>query len=481
MDKFVIRKKARAQGGPSKKGPNFCNATSQNEEQVDLQNLPANPGERKRISDHPSKTQKAVKQKNLQMLAPSIQKDIVKACVVETIKFNIEELGDDMFGILVDESSDVSTKEQLAVVLHFVNDWGFLIARFLGVVHVANTCSISLKSVVESLLLEHGMSLSMIRGQGYDGASNMHGEHGGLKSLILKENKSSHYVHCFAHQLQLALLGTAKNHVDVIWFFDVVFDIINIKTGKRPNQQLGLKRLGDTRWGSHYRSLLNMVEMYLDLIEVLHFIFIDASFSGHRKNARGIMTSLCSFDFAFILHLMIDILGITNDLSLALQREYQDIVNAMHLLETSKKRLQLLRDDEFEELLEKLYQYCYDHDIDIPKMDDIYVTPGRSKRRAPQINFAHHYRVEMFYAIINLQLQDLNNRVNEINTKLLICVACLSPKDTFHAFDMIKLVRMAEFYPYKFDSGDAGALSSELRNYITNVRQRDGFQGLWGY
>ncbi|XP_048502700.1 uncharacterized protein LOC125498518 [Beta vulgaris subsp. vulgaris] len=348
---------------------------------------------------------------NLQMLAPSIQKDIVKACAVETTKVIIEEFGDDLFGILVDESSDVSTKEQLVVVLRFVNDRGFLIERFLGVVHVANTYSISLKFVVESLLLEHGLRLSRIRGQGYDGASNMCGEFGGLKSLILKENKSAHYVHYFAHQLQVTLVGTAKNHVDAIWFFDVVSNIINvigssckrrdvlremramrlaeainngeIKTGKGLNQELGLKR------------------------------------PGHRKNAREIMTSLCSFDFAFILHIMIDILGITNELSLALQREDQDIVNTMHLVETSNKCLQLLRYDEFEELLEKL--------------------------------------------------QELNTRFSEINTELLLCVICLSPKDSFYAFDVTKLVRMAKFYPYKLDAGDARALSSELRNYITDM------------
>lgn len=40
-----------------------------------------------------------------------------------------------------------------------------------------------------------------IRGQGYDGASNMRGEFNGLKAMILRDNPSAHYVHCFAHQL----------------------------------------------------------------------------------------------------------------------------------------------------------------------------------------------------------------------------------------------------------------------------------------
>jgi hypothetical protein len=47
------------------------------------------------------------------------------------------------------------------------------------------------------------------------GASNMRGEINGLKSLILKENKCTFYVHCFAHQLQLALVAVANKLDDI--------------------------------------------------------------------------------------------------------------------------------------------------------------------------------------------------------------------------------------------------------------------------
>lgn len=55
-------------------------------------------------------------------------------------------------------------KEQLAVVLRFVNKKGVVVERFLGLMHVPDTCSISLKNAVESLLLENGLSMSSIRG-----------------------------------------------------------------------------------------------------------------------------------------------------------------------------------------------------------------------------------------------------------------------------------------------------------------------------
>ena len=43
--------------------------------------------------------------------------------------------------------------------------------------------------------------MSKLRGQGYDGASNMQGEFNGLKTIILRENEYAYYIHCFAHQL----------------------------------------------------------------------------------------------------------------------------------------------------------------------------------------------------------------------------------------------------------------------------------------
>jgi len=123
---------------------------------------------------------------NDMMICPTIQKDIVEACAKETTKAIIEDLDGDYFGILVDESNDVSHKEQMALILRYVNKSGMVIERFLGIVHVNDTSSQSLKKAIYSLLLDHSLCTSKIRGQGYDGASNMQGEINGLKSLIYK-------------------------------------------------------------------------------------------------------------------------------------------------------------------------------------------------------------------------------------------------------------------------------------------------------
>ena len=70
--------------------------------------------------------------------------------------------------------------------------------------------------------------MSNLHGQGYDGTSNMQDDINGLKTLVLKENKSAFYVHCFAHQLQLTLVAVAKNHINIAEFFYVVSNLVTV-------------------------------------------------------------------------------------------------------------------------------------------------------------------------------------------------------------------------------------------------------------
>ena len=119
----------------------------------------------------------------------------------ETSKVIIKYLDNGFFLILVDELCDILVKEQMVLVLRYVKKkkniyiYIYIIERFLGIVHVASTTTLSLKYVVECLLCKHNLSLSKLRGQGYDGANNMQGDINGLKTLILKENKSAFYIH----------------------------------------------------------------------------------------------------------------------------------------------------------------------------------------------------------------------------------------------------------------------------------------------
>ena len=111
------------------------------------------------------------------------------------------------------------------------------------------------------------------------------------------------------------------------------------------NQETNLKCPGDTRWGSYYGTILNLILMFSAVVDVLEIIEEDG-LSDQKVEAQSIIRSILSFEFVFALHLMKNILGITNELSIALQKKNQDIVNAMDLVKVSKQRLQVMREDE---------------------------------------------------------------------------------------------------------------------------------------
>jgi hypothetical protein len=165
---------------------------------------------------------------NCTLTSPEILKEIIQSCAIETRRKIIEELGANHYAILADEASDVSHKQQLALCLRYVDKMGRPVEHFLGLAHLEDTTSLSLKEAIQSLLVGQHLTLDQIRGQGYDGASNMRGEIKGLKTLLLKESPAAYYVHCFAHQLQLVLVGVAKGNDECVWFFDQMSLLLNI-------------------------------------------------------------------------------------------------------------------------------------------------------------------------------------------------------------------------------------------------------------
>jgi hypothetical protein len=120
----------------------------------------------------------------------------------------------------------------------------------------------------------------------------------------------------------------------------------------------------------------------------------------------------------------------------ALQQKSQDILNAMHLVTTTKTLIQKLRDDGWETLLEEVTSFCKHQNIEVPDMDACFSSVGRSRRKTKSITVEHHYRVDIFTAIIDQHLQELNNRFNEQTIKLFKLSVALDPKNNYKLFSV---------------------------------------------
>ncbi|KAH0683118.1 hypothetical protein KY289_020870 [Solanum tuberosum] len=334
---------------------------------------------------------------NDMMICPTIQKDIVEAYAKETTKAIIEDLDGDYFGILVDESKDVSHKEQMALILRYVNKSGMVIERFLG----------------------------------YDGASNMQGEINGLKSLIYKIRH--------LHILFTVLLTNCNWHLDSL----------------RQHQEDKLEELlkfGEVHTGQGYER--------------------DCPYHLDRFTAENLLSKIHEFEFVFMLHLMFKVLLLTNELNKVLQKKDQDIVNAMGLLDLSKKRLQMMREDEWDSMMDEVSLFCGKHGISIPKMNEDY-SNGKSKRKRSNISYLHHFRVEVFYAVIDLALQELSNRFDVVTSDLLLDMASLSPVDSFANFHKDRIMKLAEYYPSEFGDKELRELNFQLDDFIVYAQKCD--------
>ncbi|CAN1322086.1 Zinc finger MYM-type protein 1 [Linum perenne] len=309
---------------------------------------------------------------NAKYISPLIQKELL-SIMANKVRCKIrEEVGDAYFAILVDEARDESGREQMAIILRYVNSNGILTERFFAIKSVADPSAATLKQVISDALSEYNLQVEKLRGQGYDGASNMSGQFNGLRALFLQDCLYAYFVHCFAHRLQLTLVAAAK-HCRPIWnFYSLLDNVINLvksspkhttelieahqrdidvmltngelETGRGANQMTSLHRAGTTRWSSHLHSVDSMIQMYGATCDVLEELNENGSTPQIRAEANGALKGITTFEFAFNLHMMKAIMCESYFLSQAFQKESVDILEALSYVSTTKRLLQELRD-----------------------------------------------------------------------------------------------------------------------------------------
>ena len=386
-----------------------------------------------------------------------------------------------------------------------MNKKGQVVERFLGIKHVKLTTSEALKRAIVEVLSAHGLTIAKIRGQGYDGASNMRGEFNGVQKLIRDENPYAFYIHCFAHQLQLVVVSVSKCCSSIEDFFDYVNMIVSstsasckrkdllidshhtivlnklesgdISSGRGQHQETSLARPGDTRWGSHYKTLLRIETMWDSIIEVLQVVHDEEC---NPSRAGGLVPTMESFSFVFIMKMMLHILRITNELSRLLQKKDQNIVEAMSLVIDVKTRLNNLRSEGYEPLLEEVKTFCQENDIPIPNMEDSVPRFGRSRKGGRNnITQDHYFRVDTFFATIDAITTEFDHRFSEVSSELLTCFACLDPRDSFSNFDVNKLARLTDIYLDDFSFDDRKRIRDQLQTFIIHVRRVEAFRACY--
>lgn len=146
-------------------------------------------------------------------------KSVIQEAIVSEIN---TQLGKAIFAVSVDEVTDVSCSQQLAVVIRYVNTFGGVRERLLEYICMESITGKSISDTLAHTLAKHGLSVENCRAQTYDGAGNLSGEFKGCQAYIRKQQSLAKYFHCASHKLNLALNSSTK-----ITEFRIMFE--NIK------------------------------------------------------------------------------------------------------------------------------------------------------------------------------------------------------------------------------------------------------------
>ena len=147
-------------------------------------------------------------QLHAQWTSPTIQNEllaIVSDLVLERITTEVRKSG--YFGIIMDETSDISRTEEVSLCLRYVIN-GETKENFVGFFATASTEGEVPYELAKTAINKLDLRLENIIAECFDGAANMSGIRKGLAMRMKECSPLEIYVHCYGHLLNLALQDT---------------------------------------------------------------------------------------------------------------------------------------------------------------------------------------------------------------------------------------------------------------------------------
>lgn len=134
--------------------------------------------------------------KNATYISKTIQNAIIKSCksvILSKIVRKIEKSV--FFSILVDETTDMSVKEQMSLCIRYFDvEENRIREDFISFIEMSSCTGQTIYSEIKTILERLGLDINNVRGQGYDGAANMSGYKEGVQALIKKRSGFS-FIH----------------------------------------------------------------------------------------------------------------------------------------------------------------------------------------------------------------------------------------------------------------------------------------------
>lgn len=144
--------------------------------------------------------------KELKMKRTKCGQIIKRAIYPHFINELLADIGNSVFSLIIDESTDIATIKYLGIVIKYfsvnVND---IVTTYLKLVEIDKCDAESIVNAIKNLLLEYEIPLQNMVGLGTDNASVMVGVNNGVYQKLKKEVPHLMLIPCICHSLQLAV------------------------------------------------------------------------------------------------------------------------------------------------------------------------------------------------------------------------------------------------------------------------------------
>lgn len=370
----------------------------------------------------------------------------------------------DYWSLLVDESTDRQTREQMVIVARYVkrNSDGSYIVRedpfavvdvFERATNVLNPTDgnkeiklngVTLGEIILSEIDKATLDVKRCVGQGYDGATALSSMVSGAAAKVKESASHADYFHCVSHATNLACskcltVTVIRNAHDIM---SVVINHFNC-SAKRVAL---LKRHGDenecdnsnlvtlctTRFVERHTAVSRFWQCLPTIVSALHEMEIWTDREASAK-ASSLLASLERTETLVSLACLQAVSSVMKPLSIALQTKGGDISQALKLLNATKSELQSMRNNDemsFSEIFRDVKDIAEKIGVEVkkPRLPPrcCYRNTGASSQDAES-----YYRINVYIPALDAVLTDFSERFGK-HTELSAGLSSIIPSIVTH-------------------------------------------------
>ncbi|XP_063747545.1 zinc finger MYM-type protein 1-like [Eleginops maclovinus] len=335
----------------------------------------------------------------------------------------------EFFSVIMDETADITVKEQVSICFRFVTEDLEPEELFLGFYQTSKTTAETLFQLLKDVLVRFSLPVSKCRGQCYDGASNVSGIRTGLQARMRELEPRAQYIHCTAHVMNLVVHDVAQNIPPCRNFMVLIRDMVTLirNSPKRltwfqefqGKDASSLKPLCPTRWTMTTASLQAIASNYSALLEFLEDL------SLNEKGDAGV--------------------------NAALQKRSLHLQKARQMVDTLREDIKCLREEGFQGFWENTTAAAHDLNLESPAVP----RPRKIPRRLEDGGLPHCFQTpETMYRQQFFEIMDTAST----------CLDCRFSPSVFE--------RMQDVEDFLIGKGDCKSIMEFYRDDLDEKRLR---------